>query len=93
VNSIATKINAKSGSDVAIAAAAFLQLVEGKESFSRQELLTSMKAATKFYKTGMSSNLSGYLNSLVGGKLNQIGTGKYCLASAEHARLETALAG
>ena len=92
VNSIATKIDAKTGPEVALAAAAYLQFMEQKETFTRAELLTAMKKATKFYKQTMSSNLTNLIESLLNGKFNQIGEGVYSLTAAEHAALETRLA-
>jgi hypothetical protein len=92
VNSIAAKIDAKTGSDVAVAAAAYLQIVENKDSFSRQDLLNTMKAAKKYYKVSTSNNLRKHLNTLIGSKFNQVAQDQYSLTSAEHKRLEIALA-
>lgn len=92
VNSVAAKLNAKTGPEVARAAAAYLQIIEGKETFTRAELLATMKSATKYYKSSMSGNLTGAIETLLNGKLNQIGTDVYSLASAEHAALEVAIA-
>jgi hypothetical protein len=92
VNSIAAKLDAKTGSDVAVAAAAYLQLIDGKDSFSRQKLLMTMKEAKKYYKVSMSNNLTKHLGSLLGSKFNQVGQDQYSLTSAEHQRLEAALA-
>jgi hypothetical protein len=92
VNSIAGKINAKTGADVAVAAAAYLQLVQDKDTFSRSELVAAMKSATKFYNKNYLSNLTKILNGLVGSKFNQTGTDQYSLTQAEHASLETTLA-
>lgn len=92
VNSIAGKLGAKTGAEVAVAASAYLQLVEGKETFNRSELVAAMKSATKFYNKNMLSNMTKILNGLVGTKFNQTGTDQYCLTQAEHAALETTLA-
>lgn len=92
VNSVAQKLRAKSGSEVAVAAAATLQICEGKEVFTRTELLDTMKKATMHYSTSMSSNLSKTLGTLVGSKFNQTGEGKYSLTSEEYQKLEALLA-
>lgn len=92
VNSVAERIGAKSGSDVAMAAAAQLQLVEGKTSFSRKELLDTMKEATNFYSQTMRSNLSATLKGLIGTKLNQLKNDHYAIKSTELANLRVLLA-
>ncbi|WP_265517588.1 hypothetical protein [Nitratireductor luteus] len=92
VNSIAAKLSAKTASQVAVAAAAYLQLMDGKDTFSRQELLATMRAATKYYSANMASNLTKALKALVGTKFNQIGADEYSLTSDEHSKLEIALA-
>ena len=92
VNSIAEKLDAKTGSDLAIAAAAYLQFSEGKETFSRRELLDTMKKATKFYKKNMSGNLTKILNHLLESKINQVGSGHYSLSQPEYSSLRLKLA-
>lgn len=92
IASIAAKLGVKSGADLARAAAAQLQLTEGKETFMRQELLLTMKKAPKFYKANMSKNLSGIIATLIPDTFNQVGEGVYCLTAAAHSALEAALA-
>jgi hypothetical protein len=92
VNSIASALSATSGPDVAIAAAAYLQIVKSNSSFTRQELLAAMKEATKFYNANMSGNLTKILNNLVGSKINQVGQNQYSLVAAEFSKLESQLA-
>jgi len=92
VNSIASKLKAKTGSEVALAAAASLQLMEGKETFTRAELLATMKKATMHYKDPMSGNLSSILKALIGSKLNQIGEGVYSLSANAYHELGAQLA-
>ncbi|MGO4572976.1 hypothetical protein [Microvirga sp. 2TAF3] len=92
VNSIAAKIDAKTGPDLAIAAAAYLQFIEGKESFSRRELLNTMQEAKKYYRVSMSKNLTKHIDSLIGSKFNQVGQDQYSLSSSEHNKLEAKLA-
>lgn len=92
VNSVAQKLKAKSGSEVAVAAAARLQICEGKQTFSRTELLEMMKKATMHYNANMSSNLTKILGTLVGSKFNQISDGVYSLTSEEYQKLAAQLA-
>lgn len=92
VNSIATKLKAKSAPDLALAAAAALQVFGGNETITRAEILATMKKATMHYKEPMSGNLSAILKSLVGSKLNQIGDGVYSLTADEYEKLANQLA-
>lgn len=92
VNSIAKKLSAKTGPQVAEAAAAALQIFDGKETFSRADLLETMKKATMHYKESMASNLTKILETLVGPKFNQISDGIYSLSAEAYADLEAKLA-
>lgn len=65
-NSIAAKLSAKTGSELAIAAAARLVLGSGLEQFSRKQLLQEMQNATQYYKSSYGSNLSKTIRTLVG---------------------------
>jgi hypothetical protein len=64
VLNIAGKLSNKSGSDLAIIAAAYLHFVEGKTSFSRDDISSAMKKATGIYKDSYMSNLTSYLTQL-----------------------------
>lgn len=78
--SLAARFQAKSGTDLIMAAAAHLSLVKKKESFSREELLDQMKSASQFYKPTYSNNLSKYIKTLIkDGKLNEPSTNQYTL--------------
>lgn len=79
VNSIATKLAAKTGPDLALAAAASLQVFDQKETFTRSELLDTMKKAKMHFKDSMSGNLTRILATLVGSKFNQVNDGVYSL--------------
>lgn len=92
VNSVAQKLKAKTGSEVAVAAAATLQIYDEKKTFTRTELLDTMKKATMHYSANMSGNLTKILASLVGSKFNQISDGVYSLTSDEYQKLVAALA-
>lgn len=78
----AASFGCSSGSDLVTAAAAKLTVCDGLEEFSRDDLHTEMKKATGYYKSTYTSNLSGYLNSLVKSqKLLEVSTGKYAVPS------------
>lgn len=91
-NSVAAKLGSKSGLDLIIAAAGYLEIMAGKASYSRQELLTAMKEATQYYNATISSNLSKYLKTLVkDSRLNEVASGRYALAAAQRAVIEEAI--
>lgn len=90
--SIASKLGCKSGSDLAIAAAAHLTFVKGLSVFSRQALLEEMKTATSFYKATYSNNLSKTLGTLMKSALNEPSSGKYALTEGKKETLRPTLA-
>lgn len=92
INTVAKKLSAKTGPDLAEAAAATIQLYEGKSSFSRNELLETMRKATMHYKDSMAGNLSKILAQLTGKKFNQISDGKYSLSAEAYEDLVKKLA-
>ena len=92
-STIATSLNAKSGPELAIAAAAYLTLVQNKGKFSRDEIHENMKNATSYYKRSMSNNLTSLLQRLVkNGRLNEISDGHYALSAPERKKMEKNLA-
>ena len=92
VNSVADRLGAKTGADVALAASAFLQIVERKESFTRRELLDTMKNATNYFNQNIGSNLTSIIKSLLGIKWNQLANDSYALKSGEITTLRGKLA-
>lgn len=92
INNVAQKLKAKTAPELAIVAAATLQIYDGKETFSRTDLLDTMKKAKGHYKTSMSGNLTKTLGRLVGPKFNQVSDGMYSLTSDELQKLEAQLA-
>jgi hypothetical protein len=92
INSIATKLGAKTGPDLAVAAAASLQIFSQKETFTRAELLETMKKATMHYEKNMSGNLTKILKSLVGSKFNQVSEGVYSLDADAYQQMADKLA-
>lgn len=93
VQTVAARLDSKSARDVALAAAAHLQICQGKTNFTRRELLTSMQQAHGYYNQTMRGNLSTALQRLVSGKLLMTLTGNQMSLSAnELARLKAKLA-
>lgn len=92
IASVASKLKAKTGPDLALSAAAVLQIFDGKESFTRAELAETMKKATMHYKSSMLGNLTSILQTLIGNKFNQIGDGVYSLSADEFESLKAQLA-
>ena len=64
VLNITGKLSPKSGSDLAIAAAAYVHFVEGKPSFTRDDISSTMKKATGIYKNSYFANLTTTLAQL-----------------------------
>jgi len=64
VLNIAGKLSSKSGSDLAISAAAYLHFVENKISFIRDDISSTMKKATGIYKDSYLANLTKILAQL-----------------------------
>ena len=91
-NTIASKLDAKSGGDLVIAACAHLALVKGADSFSRANILAEMQTASNFYKKTYSNNFSTYLGVHVkSGKLLETAKDVYALDSKTLKELEKSL--
>ena len=91
-NTIAQMISANTGTDLALAAIARVNIVHKKPTATRQEILDEMKEATTYFKDSYVSNLSAYLNTLVKSKrVNLVSRSTYALAAGERSRLEQAI--
>jgi len=92
-NTIAGHLPTKTGSDLVIAACAYLTFSKGLDVCSRQDILTEMKEATTYYKDSYSANLSKSLDSLVKAKrLNLRSRNNYVLSPMERQKLGELLA-
>ncbi len=92
-SSIAQKLGAKTGPDLAIAAAAHIFFVKKFEKFTHTELLAEMREAKTFYKKSFHNNLGNTLKNLVGaGRLNHLSGNDYSLSEKEIKDLEAKLA-
>lgn len=92
VNTVAARLDVKSGPELVIAAAATLQLAQQKESFTRKELLDTMHAAKTYYKTSMGKNLSSALGTLISQKrINELNNSEMSLSASEKSTLQARL--
>jgi len=92
VNSIAAKLDSKTGSDLVLAASYSLTR-SSQTSCSRTELLEEMKKATSYYKSTYSKNLSKYLTTLIKeGKLLEQSSQSYALSANTRVEVEAKIA-
>jgi hypothetical protein len=92
LGTIATKLNCSTGPDLALAAAAFLTVVQAKDTFDRKEILACMQGASNHYKESYSSNMTKILASVVGdNKLIERASGVYALAASTRNQMEASL--
>ncbi len=90
---IAAKVGAKSGSELIMAAAAKLTLVDGVGEFSRDQLHAAMKSATGLYKKSYTNNFGNYLGSLMKAQqLHEVSKDTFSLPQNVRAELEKQLA-
>ena len=93
VNTIATKLDAKQGQDFALAACAYLSLVEQKTTFSYNEIREAMKTAHQFYDENQRKNLPKYIASLMRKRfLLERSPHIYAIEGTKLKELQTALA-
>ena len=93
INSVASILEVDSGPDLIIAAAAHLELIHGRETFTRSDLRQEIRGATSFFKSSYASNLSSYINNLVKSEqLHEIGQDTYALPEAKKRELRALLA-
>jgi hypothetical protein len=89
---IAVILGTKTAVDLALAAAAHLTIVRGRDSFTRQELLEALRSAPSFYKKADANNHSKTLQSLVkSGQLREGHGGNYALTAKIRSELEQKL--
>jgi hypothetical protein len=92
-DTVATLLNARSGPDLIIAAAAHLHFVKGKQKFTRQDLTAEMRSAPAHFKETFVNNLSSYLTGLTkADRLRLVAAGTYALSSKDRQELEARLA-
>lgn len=92
-NTIAAHLDAKTGPELVISALAQLELVQGKSSSTRTDILAEMKSATTYYNQNMRSNMTKTLAGLTSGnRINQIGKDTYALSATERKQVEAKVA-
>jgi hypothetical protein len=92
INSIAAKLEAKTGTDLVLAAC-FSLTRNQTESCSRVEILAEMKRATSYYKTTYNNNLSSYFTTLIKDKkILERSTDSYALSASARKDLEAKVA-
>jgi hypothetical protein len=93
-NNVAAKLNSTEGGDLVTAAAAHLRLVQGKSTFTRDELRSTMKNATDYWTQNKhGKNLSYYIKGLVSsGKLIERSKDVFALPASEASSLKSQLA-
>ncbi len=93
VKSIATKLSAKTGSDLTLAACAYLSLSSNRDTFSRKDILDAMRTAANFYKNSYNNNLNKYLDGLIkANKILQQANDVYALRDQVRSEMESKLA-
>jgi len=93
VKSIASKLNVKTGPDLALAACTYLALSANRDTFSRKDILDTMRTAANFYKKSYNNNLSKYLDGLIkDGKILQQANDVYALHDQVRSEMESKLA-
>lgn len=92
-NTIAQTLDAKTGSELAFAAAVKIIVVDQKTTALRADILEEMKAAVSYYKDTYSGNLTASLETLMKNKkLNLVSKNTYSIPAAEMKPLEKLLA-
>jgi len=88
----AVKMGAKSGTDLVMAAAAYLHHTQGAEEFRRSDLLSEMKASKAFYRASYGGNLTKSLDLLTkSGRLQNPKADTYALPYSEIERTKVLL--
>ncbi len=91
-STIATRLSVNSGPELAIAAAAYLTIVQKEPKFSREQIHNKMKDASNHYKKSMLGNLTSILQRLVKeNRLNELSDGHYALSATEKKKMEKSL--
>jgi hypothetical protein len=91
-NTIAGRLDAKSGADLALAACAHLHLVKAAETFHRKNILAEMRLADNYFRSSFANNLTSSLKSLVKDeKLIERTRDTYALDAKTLSQLETRL--
>jgi hypothetical protein len=86
---IAAKLGVRKSTDLAVAAAARLAFVEGKDSFTHDEILGEMRTAKAYFKSHHGVNLRRTLRGLVkDGVLNGIAADTFAFSAGSRTDIE-----
>jgi hypothetical protein len=92
INNLCARLNCQTGPDLVLAACAYLTFIQGQDTFTRKDIATTMRDATRYFKDTFASNLTAYLQTLVkNGKLMERRDEVYVLTPTYAAELEAAL--
>jgi hypothetical protein len=92
-STVAATLGAKTGPELAMAAAARMIIGDSRTSFTRKELLDEMKSATAYYNKNYGSNLSSTITGLVKAKkFREVAKDTYGLAADTISELRSRLA-
>jgi len=90
---VAAKLDCTTGRDLVMAACARLAFGLGLGTFTRDQILGEMKAATAYYRENHRKNLTNYLRTLLKkSELVESAKGSYALSASARKRLEQQLA-
>ncbi|WP_194469857.1 hypothetical protein [Bradyrhizobium sp. CCBAU 51753] len=91
-DTIANILEASSGADLIIAAAAQLHFVQAKQRFTRREITAEMRTAPGHFKEAFLNNLSTYLKSLTkADRLRLVAADTFALSNKERQSLQEKL--
>ena len=89
---IAAKLDCNTGSDLILAAAAKLAVIDRMNNFSRHDMMAEMREAGRFFKASYINNFTGYVKGLVkSGKMQSLGTDSFALTESSARELEQKL--
>lgn len=92
-NSVAARLDVKTGSDLIICALATLEIFGGRAGVSKKDIQAEMKQAKSYFNAGHMSNFGKNLAAVVKAKkVNQLGADSYALSASERKQLESKLA-
>ena len=93
MTAIAQKLAIKTGPALVIGACAYLQIVQGKEHYTRTQITTAMREAKTYYKKSYASNLTKILTQLTkDNTITELSADAYCLMEPKLSELQTSLA-
>jgi hypothetical protein len=91
---IAGRLSVKTGPELIMASAAKLTLADGKDTFTRRDVLLEMKSAPSYYKESYRKNMSSLLDGLIkGDQIREISPSTYAVEATTKEKLTQQLGG